>query len=131
LGSVKTAFKAEQARDVRAHSQRCVAQMRVCFLGEVQALVAKLENAYRELGKVDSLVERLLNRSLMLQQHNRFLHSQLDNMIPKEDFITSQDQLTRQQNDFDIVCEQFKILQHDCEEAWRLVKVIDTPYSAR
>ncbi len=87
-------------------------------------LTAKLDDANRDLWKFESLLASSIRRSLLLQQQNCFLIARLEDMIPKEDLLCCQDQLTRQQNDFDLVCEQFKILQHDCEEAWRLVRVI-------
>ena len=120
---LQTALNSELARDVRAHAQRCIAQMKVCFLGEVQVLVAKLDDANREVWKFECMLASSIRSLLLLQQQNSFLIDRLENMTPTEDLLNCQDQLTRQQNDFDLVCEQFKILQHDCEEAWRLVKV--------
>jgi hypothetical protein len=87
-------------------------------------LIAKLDEANRHLWKFEILFASSIRRSLLLQQQNSYLIAQFEGMVPKEDFLCCQDQLTRQQNDFDLVCEQFKILQHDCEEAWGLVRVI-------
>ncbi len=114
---------------MRAHAQLCVAQMKVCFLGEVQVLIAKLDDTNRDLWKFESLLASSIRRSLLLQQQNCFLITRLEDMTPKEDLLFCQEQLTRQQNDFDLVCEQFKILQYDCEEAWRLIRVNGSLFS--